>query len=162
MAQQKQLGGSLSPDLRARLEAASAAAGLSIAEEIRRRLERTFEQDNFAQAWPASERLLGTLTALTILTNLTTGKRWDEDPATAYLLQLALMAQLDRRGAKQSAEIVPSDTFRHATLVQSTDPVAIAVALEALAEFHNRDALGRLDLRSLRATLEAQHKGEHR
>jgi hypothetical protein len=161
VAQQKQLGVALPPDLRTRLEAASATAGKSIADEIRQRVRRTFEDDDFAHAWPATERLLNTIAVMTLLASLTTGKRWDEDPATAYLLQLALVAQLDRRGAKECAEIVPSEKFRRDGLVASTDPRVIAIALETLADFDDRDGQGRLDLKKLRAAFEAsQPKGD--
>jgi hypothetical protein len=60
----KQMGVALSDDLRAELAAASAAANISIAEEIRRRLETSFEMDAqdeetqnlaFAAIWIAND-----------------------------------------------------------------------------------------------------------
>jgi hypothetical protein len=42
---QKQMGVALPGDLRAKLDAAAAESGISLAEEIRRRLERSFTQD---------------------------------------------------------------------------------------------------------------------
>lgn len=45
-AKPKQIGVLLSDDTRKRLETAAAAGGHSIAEEIRQRLERTFEEES--------------------------------------------------------------------------------------------------------------------
>src|SRR5262249_15593412 len=42
---QKQMGVALPDDLRAKLDAAAVESGISLAEEIRRRLERSFTQD---------------------------------------------------------------------------------------------------------------------
>jgi hypothetical protein len=155
----EQMGVAFSPDVRTRLEAASAAGGHSLAEEIRRRVQRTFEQDDFAAAWPATDRLLNTTGTMTLLAGLTTGRRWNDDPATAYLLKLAIAAHLDRRGAKECTEIVPSDTFSREGLVASSDPRVIAIALETLADFDDRDGHGRLDLKKLQAAFEASQKG---
>src|SRR5262249_43125831 len=53
----RQMGVSLPGDLRAQLEKASEAAGISLAEEIRQRVERTFKEDAAMAADPITHEL---------------------------------------------------------------------------------------------------------
>jgi hypothetical protein len=161
VAQHKQLGVALPPDLRARLEDASAAGGHSLADEIRQRVQRTFEQDDFHARHPDLVELLSKIEQLTILAERTTERRWNKDPATTYVLKLAVAALLDRYGATEITEVT---TFPGGLLSGSSNPSHIAAAMEVLVDFQTREGRGWPFLKQLRASLDAlrrtQREGE--
>jgi hypothetical protein len=154
---QRQIGVSLPDDVRDRLEEEARKASHSIAEEIRRRIERTFEQDLFDR--PELQELSAKICLMAVLASMATGKSWHQDPATAYLLKLAIDAlMVNRHDAIEIAEIPTTVKFRRDGLVASTDPAVIAVALETLVNFQLKDAEGNLDRRGLQAALSAAQR----
>jgi hypothetical protein len=96
MAVQKQVSVALPADVRDRLEAAATTAGHSIAEEIRRRLERGFEDDDVAAERTDITRLMEQIGAMACLAELVTGNRWSTDAASAGLVLLGLAKFVQR------------------------------------------------------------------
>jgi hypothetical protein len=70
-------------DLRVKLDQASAKSSLSVAEEVRSRVERTFQED---AADPPTRELMDTVQKLAELVKLQTGRPWHEDDRGANLL----------------------------------------------------------------------------
>src|SRR5260370_34730337 len=91
MARQKQMGVTIPETVRTQLEAASAAAGHSIAEEIRRRLERTFEED---ARDPVLRDFVSDLVELAQLVKLDTRMALHKGGALHAAFRLALLALL--------------------------------------------------------------------
>src|SRR5579859_4871669 len=89
----RQIPVALSADSRARLEEAAANAGHSLAEEIRRRLERTFVEDATDQ--PTRDLML-TFDDLNRLVAAQTGYSWYTHPGAWSVLRAAILARLDR------------------------------------------------------------------
>src|SRR5438128_1680405 len=129
----RQMGVGLPDDLRAQLEAASAAGGHSVAEEIRRRLERTFEDEGID---PETRKLMAAIGSLTTLVRLQTGHAWHSHAAANRVLRHAITARLARLKPSGEAVFAP-DELPSARLVAagSDDPEAMGLGLEAV-DFH--------------------------
>src|SRR5215468_10545476 len=95
----KQMSVGLPDTLRTSLEAAAAAADVTVAEEIRRRLQFTFIQDRHESFRPDLSRLRVVFETLVSQAEQATGKHWDEDPSTACLVDFAIGIHLARFGA---------------------------------------------------------------
>jgi len=80
-------------DLRAKLDQASAKSSLSVAEEIRSRVERTLQED---AADPPTRELKDTVQKLAELVKLQTGRAWHEDDRAANILCEAITHRLLR------------------------------------------------------------------
>jgi hypothetical protein len=151
----QQMGVAFPDDVRALLEAASTAAGHSLAEEIRRRVKRTLRDDAMFQDEPTMA-LMDRLKNTVSLTRSVTGKAWHKDPATAYLLKLVIGAHLDRHGAKECKEIK-----QVAPMVDSTDPRIIAAVIETTLAFEFRaDQDSAANSQRLLVAIELAKKGE--
>jgi hypothetical protein len=102
--QQFQMGVGFTPEMRERLQRAADAAGHSVAEEIRRRLERTFAQ----RTTPTRLRLLvDAITRFAGMIKDRTGKDWSSDPSAATLLLQTISLYMGRRyGARLNEKTV--------------------------------------------------------
>jgi hypothetical protein len=89
----KQLKISLPDDLRARLDAAAQKSGNSLAEEIRRRVEFTLEEDE-AQHDPKMAALMNDIYRLVGETEVHAGAAWHLDPKVVETLRIVLDAYL--------------------------------------------------------------------
>jgi hypothetical protein len=117
----------LEDQLRERLEKASAAAGCSVGEEIRRRLERTFDQD----ADPETSKLLAAIGDFTIWVINYTGHRWHEHRAATRVLRRAILARLTRHWGESIEHAVFAPGEKKSVLVDSDDPDTLGLSLEA-------------------------------
>jgi len=125
MARQKQLTVTFTDDLRERLEEAASAAGVSIAEEVRKRLERTLEED----CRPIDRKLIASIFYLAHLVYLQTGQLWNEHAGANEILRHAVDARIKRIGGAGDTALDP--TWR-ARLVESDDLKTVGLGLEAL------------------------------
>jgi plasmid stability protein len=128
----RQMGVGLPEDLRARLEVASAAAGHSVAEEIRRRVERTFIEDALD---PPLRALIDDIVELAELVRLDVAGAWHTDPGAHAAFRSAVLALIGER----SPDGVPTfgavrDLFG-AGISKSDDPDTIG---RALVRHHDR------------------------
>jgi hypothetical protein len=89
----KQLKISLTNELRRHLETISAASGHSLAEEIRRRLERTLTQDRSDRQ---TRELLAAIDNFADLVKRETGHAWHSHPGSHAVLHRAIASRLDR------------------------------------------------------------------
>ncbi|MBO0755442.1 MAG: hypothetical protein J2P54_06245 [Bradyrhizobiaceae bacterium] len=127
------------------IEQAAEAKGRSLSEEVRERLLNEGKFD-----WRSDiAALLDKVAAMALLIEISTGRRWSEDPATAYTLSLAISDLLKRYGADERA---PRD-FQHEhqlptgrLVVNSGDPKSLAGAIEALV---NQADMFSIDVRQL-------------
>jgi hypothetical protein len=87
----KQLKVSLPEELRAKLEAASGGSGKSLADEIRTRVERTFEQDAIDEE---SRELAGDIMRIADQINRDTLSSWRWKPRAREALAAALQTYL--------------------------------------------------------------------
>jgi hypothetical protein len=87
----KQMGVGLPAELRERLEAASAGAGHSLAEEIRQRLERTFKEDTLD---PVTRELITGIINLAETIRLDLGAAWYAYPAIHEAFAAAIAQRL--------------------------------------------------------------------
>ena len=95
----KQLKVSLPDDLRARLDAASAKSGLSVAEEIRSRVEASFARE--AADKPTADFIEG-VALMPAEIALETGANWHEHAGAHEALVQAIRARLDELKPKGS------------------------------------------------------------
>lgn len=141
---QKQLNVGLSDMTRNRLEIAAAEAGHSVAEEVRQRLEKSLHEDTMRVDVLQLEAEIRELVGLV---EMQCGHRWNEHPATAEVLRLAIDARLARYGAGKGLTFSPGE-LPDVRLVaaRSGEPDVMAVALEAIVHnnagtSHNRSRL---------------------
>jgi hypothetical protein len=123
-------------DVRAQVEAAANNAGHSIAEEIRRRLERTFRHDAID---PKTCELTDAVALLAHLVKLQTGHTWFDHQAAASVLKHAIDTRLARvKGGDGKAVFDPSElpsTENRYLAVQSDDPQVVGSILAGVAHF---------------------------
>jgi hypothetical protein len=129
----KQLKIALPDDLRAKLDEAAGNSGRSLAEEIRSRVERTFQQEGGSPpARPDIAELRKRILALVAMVEFATKKKWNEHPATAYLLELTIGKFLQRRyGTAVIDRIATSEEFMREGISASEHPTEIAARIEA-------------------------------
>jgi hypothetical protein len=106
----KQLKISLSDDLRARLDAAASKSGNSVAEEIRQRLDHTFELDDDKRD-PLTEILVDDVRRLTDEIEIQAGVPWHADLRAHETLQalLNLYLETNRDALKESPSSLALD-----------------------------------------------------
>ena len=103
----------LSDDLRARLDAASAKSGRSVAEEIRSRVEASFAQE--AVDKPTRD-FLESLPEMATLTELEMGRPWHKSPAAHYAFREVILTRLERFRPKGPIEMPAQADRPHATV----------------------------------------------
>jgi hypothetical protein len=124
----KQLKISLPADFRARLDAAIAASGRSLADEIRTRVERTFLDDAVDKS---TRGLQDFVSALATLVRLETDHDWHAHPFAHLAMRRGLTARLARLKPAGDPVLGPDDR-RHFQFVASDDPDEIGLGLEAI------------------------------
>jgi hypothetical protein len=129
----KQLGVSLNEETRAALEAAAGAAGHSIAEEIRERVERTFLQDALD---PALRTLVEDVIALAQMVNTDTGSAWDRDPGSHAAFKSAISALLAERQPSGAPTFGAVRDGLGARLFDTDDPETVG---RSLLRYHLRN-----------------------
>jgi hypothetical protein len=131
----KQLKVGLPDALRSRLGTAAAASGKGLAEEIRGRLERTFENE-IERGDAPTLKLSEAIEKLATLVSIQTGHAWHAHPAANRVMRFAITGRLARLTPQGDAVFAPSE-LPTARLVApgSDDPEAMGLALETL-EFH--------------------------
>lgn len=158
----KQLKISLEDGVRESLEAAAKAGGHSLGEEIRQRLDRTFQE-----ADPQTRELLDAIDSLTTLVRLQTGRDWHEHAGANRVLRRAILARLTRLKPEGEESFAGSDLPKH-PLVASTDPDEMGLGLEAInfsttprteADWQLLRQAKEVSERELRAIHEADKKG---
>lgn len=98
-------------DLRARLEADAAAIGRPVSEEIERRLERTYENEDLLLSYFGSGetvRLSQAISHLCRIVEMNTGKKWTEDPVTKGHVDTAIRRFMSIYFYEQGADQMPS------------------------------------------------------
>jgi hypothetical protein len=91
---QKQIAVSLTPDIRDFLEISSSAAGVSLSEEVRRRLVRTIQEDARDQNLRS---LINDIAGVVEILKFKTGVDWHSDAATHTALRAAILALVGER-----------------------------------------------------------------
>ena len=89
----EQTGVVLTSDLRTQLAAAAQAADHSVSQEIRNRLQRTFDEDKFDAP---TLKLAAAIRDLSTLVSIQTRHNWHSHPAAARVLRYAITARLAR------------------------------------------------------------------
>jgi hypothetical protein len=125
----KQLKVNLPDALRGQLEVASEAAGHSVAEEIRQRLEQTFKEGSDQH----TRALMLAIDNLDFLVRIQTGKAWHQHAGAARVFRTAIIKRLVRLLPKSgTAEFRPDELPQGKRLVESDDPETMGVGLEAI------------------------------
>jgi hypothetical protein len=104
-----------------------------VSEEIRRRLARTFAEDD-AGTDPETRRLMDAIEKLAVLVRLQTNHNWHSHPAAHWVMRNAITARLQRLRPSGERVFAPGE-LPDARLVTSDDPEAMGLGLEAV-EFH--------------------------
>jgi hypothetical protein len=125
-------------DLRERLIAESMVRGISVAEEVRQRLEKSYAKDDFYGSRPDLRELVAMVLDLVGMAETATGEKWNEDAATGYLLGLAINRHLELHGAEEIDEIETSEAFQRDGLRKSYDPERLAEMIESIAHFRRQ------------------------
>jgi len=129
----KQLKVGLPDYLREELEQAAAASGKSLADEVRVRLEASFESEG---SDPETRALVGAVDFLAGLVNIQTGHKWHQHPAANRVLRYAIMARLARLKPNGDPVFGPDELpKRRLAAPDSDDPEVMGLALEAV-DFH--------------------------
>jgi hypothetical protein len=139
------------PEMRARLEAAAAAAGRSLAEEVRTRIERSFVNDDRD---PALRTLLADLAEVAALVRADTGGAWDKNAASHAVFRaavLALLAEHEPQGPAMFGAV--RDLLGARVLGEDDDPASVG---RAIARFHLRNRPPKIMSQSAMAKL-ARH-----
>jgi hypothetical protein len=127
----QQLKVSLPDNMRARLDAASTAAGRTLGEEIRRDLEDAFFWGKFD---PFTRLLMAQIGFAEQLTKAQTGREWREHPAAHHVFRQTITSLLARRKPAGEATIDPAELPPNRP-VASTDLTEMGIALEAMISF---------------------------
>jgi hypothetical protein len=129
MPPKKQMGVALGDALRAELEKSAAERGHSIAEEIRRRLDESYDYD--AQDAP-TRSLMDAIGRFAELVRLQTGRSWHEHPAANRVMRHAITSRLARLRPPGEDEFNPNELPRN-RLVAADNTEAMGQGLEAIA-----------------------------
>jgi hypothetical protein len=130
----RQMGVGFPADLREKLEAAATAAGHSVAEEIRQRVERTFVDE---QIDPETHKLMAAVSNLDVLVRLQTNHRsWHSHPGAHRVFRNAIVARLARLKPAGEPAFGPDDLPQHPLVAAPPDDLeAMGMGLEAI-DFH--------------------------
>jgi hypothetical protein len=139
----RQVNVSLPDDLRAKLDAASAAAGHTLGTEIRNRLERSFDWGRFNIPTQMLLQLIGNLA---LFSKAQTGRDWRDDAAANFVFRRAvaiLLARLKPEGEPvlNPAELPPNRPVHCDDLEGMAALEAMAAGLEAIIA-HGRTLTG--------------------
>jgi hypothetical protein len=127
----QQLKVSLPDDMRARLDAASTAAGRTLGEEIRRGLEEAFFWGQFD---PFTRLLMAQIGFAAQLTKAQTGRDWQEHAGAHRVFQQTISSLLARRKPAGEEAIAASELPQNRP-VGSADLTEMGIALEAMISF---------------------------
>jgi hypothetical protein len=129
------------PDpLRERLIAESTVKGISVAEEVRQKLDASYKEDDFYASRPDLRELVTMVVTLAHMAEQATGEKWNEDEATGYLLQLAVARHLAIHGAAEVDEIETTEAFQRGGkggIKKSYKPEFLAEMIESIAHFRS-------------------------
>jgi hypothetical protein len=129
----KQMKVALPDDLRGRLDAASAKSGRSVAEEIRTRLETSFERD--VDADQPTRDVVEAVAAMAAETELEMGSAWHKDASAHFVFVEAILNRLERFRPKGPIEM-PADADRpQATVTPAGTKNDAKSLLEQLARY---------------------------
>jgi hypothetical protein len=129
----KQLKVGLPDYLREELEQAAAASGRSLADEVRVRLEASFESEGSDAETRALTAAVGNLATLV---RLQTGHKWHKHPAANRVMRYAITARLARLKPNGEAVFGPDELPKSRLAAPgSDDPEAMGLGLEAI-DFH--------------------------
>jgi len=129
-----QLKVSLPDDLRSWLEAAVEGTGRSLGDEIRQRLEATFDREEKLDN--QTLRLAYAIDRLASYVFLQTNHRWYDHAAANRVMRHAITARLARLRPEGDPVFQPDELPKHRLVAAgSDDPEAMGLGLEAL-EFH--------------------------
>ncbi len=127
-SEMRQLKISLTDDLRRQLAKVSAAAGHSLALEIRRRLERTLEQDG---SDPQTSELMAAIHSFAALVNRETGHAWHTHAGANEAFRRAIDLRVSRRKPSGSAAFeAGSLPARRSVTANTHDPVMMGHLIE--------------------------------
>jgi hypothetical protein len=125
---QKQLPVSLTPHLRRELEAAAAKSGVSLGEEVRQRLFKSFADETVdARTRELADAVIG----FAINVKLETGFHWRLHPAANRALRFAITARLARLRPEGEAAFSAGELPPNRILTTSDDPETIGTMIEA-------------------------------
>jgi hypothetical protein len=125
---QKQLPVSLTPYLRRQLEAAAAKSGVSLGEEVRRRLFQSFADETVD---PRTRELAKAVVGFAIGVKQETGRDWFAHAAANSALRSAVGARLARLKPEGEARFLPEELPGNRIITSSEDPQAIGLTIEA-------------------------------
>jgi hypothetical protein len=157
-------------DLRARLEADAAAVGRPVSEEIERRLERSYENEDLLLSYFGSGetvRLSQAVAHLCRAVELNTGKKWTEDPETKTHVAIAVGRFMNiyfhEQGSEQLAAAMPLlDAPRHGW--NAAEQVAQYMGLRSKAREEMGAFLqtpqGKKAMARIQKQMEAQRRGD--
>jgi hypothetical protein len=146
----RQIKASIPDELADALESEAQTKGHSLSEAVRDRLLRAEDR------WrPDIAALLNKIAMAALMVEISTGREWREDPATAYVLSLAIAALLRRYGADENAPLAAGTReLPTGRLVGADDAKSLAVAIEAMV--NQADMFG-LDMKRLQAGYEGKY-----
>jgi hypothetical protein len=125
---QKQLPVSLTPYLRRQLEASAAKSGVSLGEEVRRRLFQSFADETVDVR---TRELTKSVIGFAIDVKRETGREWFDHAAANRALRHAITARLARLKPDGEAEFSAAELPANRIITSSEDPEAIGVTIEA-------------------------------
>lgn len=123
----KQLPVALTPHLRRQLEAAAARSGVSLGEEVRRRLFQTFADETVD---PRTRDLSEAVIGLALDVERETGNLWHQHPAANRALRFAITARLARLKPEGEAVFATGELPTNRIITSSEDPEAIGQTIE--------------------------------
>lgn len=125
---QKQLPVSLTPHLRRELEAAAAKSGVSLGEEVRQRLFKSFADETVdARTRELADAVIG----FAIGVKLETGREWHAHPAANRALRFAVTARLARLKPEGDDMFKAGEMPNNRIITSSEDPQVIGQTIEA-------------------------------
>jgi plasmid stability protein len=132
-AHMKQLKVGLPDYLREELERAAATSGKSLADEVRVRLEASFESEG---SDPETRALAAAVDNLAKLVRLQTGHKWHKHAAANRIMRYAITGRLARLQPEGEPVFRPDELPKNRPAAPgSNDPETMGLALEAI-DFH--------------------------
>lgn len=127
-AKPKQLPVSLTPYLRRSLEASALKSGVSLGEEVRRRLFQSFADETVdARTRDLSDSVIGFAADV----GRETGRAWYDHPAANCVLKFAITSRLARLKPEGNDVFDADELPKNRLLTSSEDPEAIGQTIEA-------------------------------
>jgi hypothetical protein len=137
---QKQLPISLTPHLRRELEAAAAKSGVSLGEEVRQRLFKSFADETVNTH---TRELADAVIRFALDVKQETGREWYAHPAANRALRFAVTTRLARLKPEGDDTFRADELPNNRIITSSEDPQAIGQTLEAFdfKTYSNQDLL---------------------